>query len=66
MELLKRYSIGELAKLLGVSKKTLVYWSEQGYIPQPHRDNTLNQGRYWTEPEAKEIHHYKQTNYNRI
>ena len=61
--LTKNYRIGELSKILGVSKKTLVYWADNGYIPQPHRDNTLMSGRYWTENEAKEIYLYKETSY---
>ena len=66
MELPKRYSIGELAKLLNVSKSTLIYWAEKGYIPKPRRDHTLSQGRFWLETEAKKILEYKQENYNRI
>lgn len=66
MVLTKQYSIGELAKLLNVSKSTLIYWSEKGYIPKPRRDNTLTQGRYWTQDDAQKVYEYKQAYYNRV
>jgi len=64
--LTKKYRIGELAKQLGISKDTLVVWSEKGYIPQPHRDSTLNRGRYWLESEAEQIVEYYKLNYTRV
>lgn len=34
------YSIGEIAKMLGVSRESLRSWEKQGLIPKPHRRPT--------------------------
>ena len=63
MQLPKRYGIGELAKLINVSKTTLLYWSKQGYIPRPNRNDTIRGERWWNEGDAKIIYEYRQTHY---
>jgi DNA-binding transcriptional MerR regulator len=55
----KKFKAGELAKILGVGKSTLLYWESEGFIPKAHRDNTLLRGRWWNEAEAKEIADYR-------
>ena len=63
MKLPKKYKIGELAKMLNVATTTLKYWAERGYIPQPHRDNSLQRRRWWSEEEAQIIAEYKSKYY---
>lgn len=64
IEITKRFKIGELATMLGISKATLINWSNAGLIPKPHRTNDLKQGRYWFEDEVKQIYEYRQRYYN--
>ena len=59
MQITKKFRAGELAKILGIGKSTLLYWEAQGFIPKGHRDNTLLRGRWWSENEAKEIYLYR-------
>ena len=59
MEIVKKFKIGEVAKLLNVSKSVLLYWESNQYIPSAHRDNTLVRGRYWLEGEVKQIADYR-------
>lgn len=65
MQLPKRYGIGELAELLKISKTTLIYWADQGYVPKPRRSDTLSRGRWWTEEDANAIYEYRQMHYQR-
>jgi DNA-binding transcriptional MerR regulator len=44
----KRYLANEVAKILGVSKKTLFNWEKAGKIPKAKRD-PMNNYRYYTQ-----------------
>jgi len=33
----KTYSIGDVAKITGITEKQLRFWEEKAYIPQPER-----------------------------
>jgi DNA-binding transcriptional MerR regulator len=59
----KKYSIGEVSKLLNVSKSTLVHWADRQYIPKPHFTNDLRRARYWLEDELEAIYEYRQRYY---
>ena len=59
--LTKNYSIGELAKLLNVSRMTLIDWEKKGEIPKAHREKSGHNGRYFLENEAKEIYLFANT-----
>ena len=65
VELVKKWSIGEVSKILNVSKATLKSWADKGYIPKPHRFADLRAGRYWYESEVQEIIEYRQLYYQR-
>lgn len=60
MELSKRrYRIGEICKLLGISKSTLLGWEQNQSIPKAYRDHTLMRGRWWDEQGARAIADYR-------
>lgn len=44
----KRYLTSEVAKILGISKKTLFNWEKAGKIPKAKRD-PMNNYRYYTQ-----------------
>ncbi len=50
------YWIGEVAKLLGVSTRSLRRWEETGIIPKPHR--TPLGRREYTDEDIKAIKEY--------
>ena len=35
----KSYSIGDVAKITGITEKQLRFWEEKAYIPEPERVN---------------------------
>jgi DNA-binding transcriptional MerR regulator len=57
----KTYRPEELAKHLGVNKRTLLYWEEMGYVTRAHRFNNLKRSRYWTGDQAEEIYQFRLT-----
>ncbi len=59
MELTKRFTPNELARILGVSKSSILYWEAQGVIPKAHRSVNIMRSRYWNEAEAKEVADYR-------
>lgn len=38
---------GQVAEILGITKKTLKNWLKANFIPEPHR-NPINRYRRWT------------------
>ena len=50
----KHYTIGEVAKELGVCKNTIFYWLNTGKIKKPAREK-ISGFRYWTNEEVKNI-----------
>lgn len=54
----KHYTIGQLAKELGVCKNTIFYWLKTGKIKEPAREK-ISGFRYWTEEELKNIRKLK-------
>jgi len=44
----KRYTSSEVAKILGIYKRTLFNWEKAGKIPKAKRD-PMNNYRYYTE-----------------
>jgi DNA-binding transcriptional MerR regulator len=55
----KRYRIGELSKLLGVSKSSLIYWEKNQDIPPAKRERTLLRTRYWDAAGAREVAEFR-------
>jgi len=53
----KRYTSGQVAKLLGVHKHTIFYWEKTGKI-KPRRDNLMNY-RYFTFDDLKKMKNLK-------
>jgi DNA-binding transcriptional MerR regulator len=47
------YSIGQVAKMLGVSRESLRSWERQGFIPKPMR--ILNNLRRYTDADIEAI-----------
>ena len=56
------YTIGEVAKRLGISPSTIKNWEEAGYIPKARR-NTLRKVRIYREPQIQQIEEYIRENY---
>ncbi len=50
----KFYSAKEVAKLLGISKQTLIRYEQKGVFPQPKR-NALNGWREYTQEEIDKL-----------
>lgn len=50
----KRYSIDDVIKELGVSRKTYYNWEHARKIPKPKRD-PMNNWRYWTAEDLKKL-----------
>ena len=51
---MKYYTIGQLAKELGVCKNTIFYWEKTGKIPKPKRE-PISHYRVWTGEEVKKL-----------
>lgn len=51
---IKRYLASEVAKILGISKKTLFNWEKARKIPKPKRD-PMNNYRYYTEEDLAKL-----------
>ena len=49
-----RFSIGQAAKELGVSKETLRRWEAAGKVPKAKRDPMSNY-RYWTQQDVERL-----------
>jgi len=50
----KRYSIIDIIRELGISRKTYYNWEHAGKIPKPKRD-PMNGWRYWTAEDIKRL-----------
>jgi excisionase family DNA binding protein len=58
------YSTSEVAKLLGVSKNTLLRWLYAGKIAEPrHHTNGGQDVRIWVERDLSRVRRYKNANY---
>ena len=55
----KQYTTGQVAKLLGVHKNTILYWLNTGKVREPARDPLFN-GRIWTEVNLSSLRKFKQ------
>jgi DNA-binding transcriptional MerR regulator len=60
------YSTGQVAKKIGVAKKTLLRWLECGELPGP---NSLTLGaikyRVWSEKDLERAKQYRETHYRK-
>jgi len=54
------FSTQEVAKILGVTKKTLLNWLKAGKIPEPER-NYENNYRVWTAEDIAAIQRIKKS-----
>ena len=50
----KFYTTGQVAKLLGVHKNTILYWLRTGKVKEPIRDEIFN-GRIWTDEDVQTL-----------
>lgn len=50
----KRYKASEVAKILGVYKRTLFNWEAEGKIPKAKRD-PMNNYRYYTKEDIEKL-----------
>ena len=49
------YSAGEAARILGISRQTLIRYEEKGLFPRAKR-NVLNRWREYTEKDISRLH----------
>lgn len=59
------YSTAEVAKALGVNKRTLLRWLYAGEIPEPERKMGANDSRIWTEEELDNARRYRDQFYRK-
>jgi predicted site-specific integrase-resolvase len=58
------YSTAVIAKLVGVSKNTLLRWLYAGKIPEPrHRTDGGQDIRIWSERDLARVRRHKEANY---
>ena len=63
---MKTYSTGEVAKLLGIHKNTLLRWLYRGAIPEPKRGKFVGRNfRIWTESDLRRASRYKELRYRK-
>jgi DNA-binding transcriptional MerR regulator len=48
------YRLGEVAKILGLSKRTIIRYEKKGFFPQAHR-NSINGWREYTFRDIKKM-----------
>jgi excisionase family DNA binding protein len=59
-------STSEVAKLVGIHKRTLLAWLYAGKIREPKRCAAGGQDvRLWSDPEVERARRYKETNYRK-
>lgn len=63
---MKKYSISEAARLLGIHRATLHRWIGQGHVPEPiAQDIAGSRLRYWTEEGLNKLKEYKNSHYRK-
>jgi len=63
---MKRYSISEAARLLGVHRATLHRWIGEGIVPEPIAEEIAGSRiRYWTEDGLIKLKQYKADHYRK-
>jgi len=59
------YSTAEVAKAIGVNKRTLLRWLYAREIPEPEMRMGGGQSRIWTQSELDFVKAYKEANYRK-
>jgi len=63
---MKRYSISEAARLLGIHRATLHRWICEGVIPEPIAEDIAGARiRYWTEDGLAKLKEYRAEHYGK-
>jgi len=63
---MKKYSISEAARLLGVHRVTLHRWIGEGAVPEPIAEDVAGARlRYWTEDGLAKLKEYKAAHYQK-
>jgi excisionase family DNA binding protein len=63
---MKTYSTVQVARMIGVSKMTLLRWLWAGKIPEPrHRTNGGQDVRLWGPKDVERVRRYKELNYRK-
>jgi len=61
-----RYSTVEVARIIGVSKTTLLRWLYAGHLTEPKRVTQVGQDlRIWNDNDLKRAKRHKQENYRK-
>jgi len=61
---MRSYSTAQVAKTVGVDKKTLLRWLWTGKISEPkHHANGGQDVRIWTERDLQRVRRFKEANY---
>jgi hypothetical protein len=63
---MRNYSTAEVARAVGVDKKTLLRWLWAGKISEPrHHTNGGQDVRIWTERDLQRVRRFKEANYRK-
>ncbi len=63
---MQTYSTAKVARLVGVSKQTLLRWLWGGKVPEPkHQRNGGQDVRIWTDRDLGKVRKYKEANYRK-
>jgi excisionase family DNA binding protein len=63
---MKVFSTSQVAKQVGVHKRTLLHWLYSGKIPEPRRRTEGGQDvRLWSEEDLQNARQFKESNYRK-
>jgi len=63
---MKRYSISEAARLLGIHRATLHRWIGEGVVPEPIAEEIAGSRiRYWTKDGMTKLRQYRADHYGK-
>jgi len=63
---MRTFSTAEVAKLVGINRRTLYRWLYAGQIPEPKRGRLAGRNfRIWTQRDVNRVVRYKQFHYRK-
>jgi excisionase family DNA binding protein len=66
MDIMATVSTAEVARTLGISKKTLLRWLYAGKLPEPeHQKDGGQDVRLWRKPDIARARRYKEDNFRK-
>jgi predicted DNA-binding transcriptional regulator AlpA len=63
---MKVYSTGQVMKIVGISRTTLLQWLKNGKIPEPRKMTNVGMvARIWNDRDVERLKKHKQENYRK-